>query len=358
MTVTVGVGRALVAACVLRFGQYTVTTQANGRQYAATMRAARLPRTFRRAGGQNLTGSKWPNGSRCFGAHTRSRARRASVPTEQLENMNTKPLATTRAIVRLVGRIGRVILLAVVMFMLPVGCSLTNHLLGESTPWWELRRDSSGQAPDPLQHREAIIQVYAARAARWRGAFGVHTWIAVKPVDAKHYTRIEVFGFNLRWNGHTVSFNRRTPDSYWFGSKPWLLREIRGGAEVDAMIDRLVEAARNYPYDKQYRVWPGPNSNTFIAWLGRELPELELELPATAIGKDYLPGGALFASTPSGKGKQFSVAGVLGLLVGVEAGVEVNLLGFNAGVDLSPPAIKLPGVGRIGFRDFQSKEYR
>ena len=124
------------------------------------------------------------------------------------------------------------------------------------------------------------------------------------------------------------------------------------------MIERLVDAAQRYPYAEQYRVWPGPNSNTFIAWLGRHVPELRLELPATAIGKDYLPNGALFATTPSGRGVQFSVAGLFGLMAGIEEGVEVNLLGFSAGVDLLPPALKLPGIGRVGFADFKASDLR
>ena len=257
-------------------------------------------------------------------------------------------------------RLMRTILLAFFLLSLPVGCSLTNHLFGgnQSKAWWELRRDSSHQAPDPAENREAVIQVYAARAARWRGALGVHSWVAIKPSNADSYTRIEVFGWNLRWNGRTVSFNNRSPDSYWFGSKPWLLREIRGGDEVDDMIERLIEAASNYPYDDQYRLWPGPNSNTFIAWLGRQLPALRLELPATAIGKDYLPGGALVATTPSGQGVQVSLRGLFGLMLGIEEGVEVNILGLSAGLDVYPPAIKLPGVGRLGFRDFKSMDYR
>ena len=124
------------------------------------------------------------------------------------------------------------------------------------------------------------------------------------------------------------------------------------------MIERLIEAASNYPYDDQYRLWPGPNSNTFIAWLGRQLPALRLELPATAIGKDYLPGGALVATTPSGQGVQVSLRGLFGLMLGIEEGVEVNILGLSAGLDVYPPAIKLPGVGRLGFRDFKSMDYR
>jgi len=253
----------------------------------------------------------------------------------------------------------RLSVLAAMLFMLQTGCSLTNHIANtQSKTWWELRRDSSGQAPDPTQTTDAVIQVYAARAARWKGTLGVHSWIAVKQSDAPRYTRIEVLGFNLFWKDRTVNFSTRSPDSYWFGSKPWLLREIRGGSEVDEMIARLVSAAQNYPHDQQYRLWPGPNSNTFIAWLGRQIPELQLELPPTAIGKDYLPGGALVATTPSRLGLQFSITGLFGILVGLEEGVELNLLGLSTGIDLWPPAIKLPAVGRVGFADFKSREFR
>jgi hypothetical protein len=35
-------------------------------------------------------------------------------------------------------------------------------------------------------------------------------------------------------------------------------------------------------------MWPGPNSNSFTAWVGLEVPELELNLPFSAIGKDWM----------------------------------------------------------------------
>jgi len=248
--------------------------------------------------------------------------------------------------------------LFVVVFLLPVVISVARHTLSDNQQksWWELRRDSSLQAPAPSQFSDAVTQVYAARAARWRGAFGVHTWIAVKPQGASEYTRIEVMGYALRWSGSTVRMRRGSPDGYWFGSKPWLLRDIRGGADVDDMIDRLVTAAENYTYDKEYRVWPGPNSNTFIATLARQVPELRLELPPTAVGKDYLPHGQLIADAPSDSGVQISVRGLLGLMIAAEEGVEMNLLGLTAGIDFSPLAIKLPGMGRIGNNDYQARE--
>jgi hypothetical protein len=55
------------------------------------------------------------------------------------------------------------------------GCS---RLSGD---WATASRQSAGIAPDPALTREAVVQVYGARAFRWRGAFAVHTWIAVKP---------------------------------------------------------------------------------------------------------------------------------------------------------------------------------
>lgn len=241
------------------------------------------------------------------------------------------------------------------LYLVPVSYSLAVYVLeNEHKQWWKLSRDSSQQAPDPTQHKEAIIQVYAARAARWRGALGVHSWIAVKPTGADSYTRIEVIGFNLRRYGNTVTIRQRSPDNHWYGSRPQLLRELRGGAAVDEMITRLTLASEKYRYDNHYRLWPGPNSNTFIAWLGRTVPELRLELPVTAIGKDHLPLGHFLERTPSGTGWQFSFAGIYGLMLAAEEGLEITLLGFTAGLDFSPFAIKLPGIGRIGKEDFKA----
>ena len=95
-------------------------------------------------------------------------------------------------------------------------------------------------------------------------------------------------------------------------------------------------------------MWPGPNSNTFTAFVARAVPELRVDLPPTAIGKDYLPNGHIVAPSPSGTGFQFSVFGLFGVLVGVEEGFEVNLLGLTFGIDPADPALKLPIFGRLG----------
>jgi hypothetical protein len=204
-----------------------------------------------------------------------------------------------------------------------------------------------GLAPDPALHPEAIVQVYASRAFAWRGAFAVHTWLAAKPEDADGYTRYEVIGWNAGSGRSLVSVSTtRAADAEWFGAAPRLIDEVRG-AEAEAVIAKLPRIVAAYPYARIYSLWPGPNSNTFMAYLGRQLPELRLNLPSIAIGKDYLPIGDIFARTPSGTGYQFSLAGVLGASAGGEEGVELNVLGLVFGVDLRRPALKLPGIGRV-----------
>ena len=201
-------------------------------------------------------------------------------------------------------------------------------------------------APDPATTPEAVVQVYGARCSRWRGYFGIHTWIAVKPAGAKAYTIYEVMDSYFRRTGSAVVMRKRAPDARWFGSAPELLADKRGEG-VDALIKRIDQAAREYPYAHEYVVWPGPNSNTFTAYVARAVPELEADLPPTAIGKDYL-GNRLLAKAPSGSGFQVSLFGLLSVLVSGVEGFEVNVLGLGIGVDPFSLAIRMPLLGRLG----------
>jgi hypothetical protein len=210
--------------------------------------------------------------------------------------------------------------------------------------WRNASREPVGLAPDPQIVKEAVVQVYGARAVGAKGLFGVHTWVAVKPSEAPSWTVYEVIGWRLRWSDSAVVVRTRDPDGRWFGAEPELYAEKRG-AGVDELIKRIDKAAREYPFAGEYTVWPGPNSNTFTSWIARAVPELQLDLPATAIGKDYL-GGSVFGRAPSGSGFQVSLAGLLGVAASGVDGVEINLLGLNFGV--SPNGLKLPMIGIIG----------
>ncbi len=213
-------------------------------------------------------------------------------------------------------------------------------------PWWNANRDSSGQAPSPGGEPGAVVQVYAARLNGWRGAFAVHTWIATKRANASSYTVHQVIGWRHYRGASPVVSQKGTPDFYWFGARPDMLVDLRGAA-AGAIIDRIEQAVGNYPYNNRYSAWPGPNSNTFTAFIGRQVPELALDLPPTAIGKDFLGDFTVFARTPSGTGWQASLFGVLGIGLSRVEGLEVNVLGLIAGVDLNDPALRLPGLGKL-----------
>jgi len=212
--------------------------------------------------------------------------------------------------------------------------------------WRTASHEPVGLAPDPAATPEAVAQVYGARTWGWRGNFGVHTWVAVKPANAGAYTVYEVIGWRLRWADSVVAIHTRAPDARWYGNEPELYADKRG-AEAETLIPRIDAAARAYPYPAEYTAWPGPNSNTFVAWITRAVPELKVDLPPTAIGKDYLDD-SLVGSAPSGSGVQFSIAGLFALTASGVEGLEVNLLGLTFGINPFDPALKLPLLGRLG----------
>ncbi len=217
--------------------------------------------------------------------------------------------------------------------------------------WRSADRQPLGIAPDPAFHSEAVVQVYAARAFSWRGAFGVHTWIALKPEGADGWKVLEVLGWRARSGRRTVVESARLPDSRWFGSDPELLLDVRGD-DAAALVAPILAAAAAYPHADRYAIWPGPNSNTFVAWLARQVDGFDVELPVTAIGKDYLDSP--LARTTSGSGYQVNLGGVLGAAVGIDEGLEFNLLGLSFGLDFNEPALKLPGLGRLGSPAYRS----
>lgn len=215
--------------------------------------------------------------------------------------------------------------------------------LGEH--WYSANRDSAGLAPEPASTPEAVVQIYAARAFDWRGLFAVHTWIATKLAGASQYEVHEVTG----WGQRALHSGPGLPDRNWFGATPHVLLDLRGQAASQA-ISEIDAALVDYPFAETYRAWPGPNSNTFVAWMIRRLPALNVALPAHSLGKDYLHD-RIVAATPSGTGYQASWRGAIGITAAWAEGIEFNLLGLVWGLDVTGPAIKWPGVGRIGFAD-------
>jgi hypothetical protein len=241
------------------------------------------------------------------------------------------------------GRKIRLTLLLV--FLAPAAAKAILWSFEEPRNWQTARWSSAGILPQAASDPEARIVVFAARTAGWRGIFAVHTWIVVKAAGAGAYTRYEVTGF-----GRPLRINGRPPDGYWLGDRPRIVADIRG-ARAAAAIPKIEAAIMAYPYTEygDYRMWPGPNSNTFVATVLRAAPELEIAMPPEAIGKDYPVDGKLLGRTATRTGFEANLYGLLGFKVGMVEGVELNLLTLVAGLDAQHPALKIPAFGRIGF---------
>ncbi len=160
-----------------------------------------------------------------------------------------------------------------------VGCAKTN--------WRETSREPAGIAPVPSVMQEAVIQFYAADAFSWRGWFAVHSWLAVKPKGTQEYTVYEVVGWGVK-NGRPAlrEYKTKTPDRFWYGAEPEAFLTIVG-EKAERLIPKITEAVNVYPWKDEYTLFPGPNSNTFPAWIGEQVPELELKMPFRAIGSGY-----------------------------------------------------------------------
>ncbi|NBV05694.1 MAG: DUF3750 domain-containing protein [Proteobacteria bacterium] len=236
------------------------------------------------------------------------------------------------------------------LFFLTFALIYFNPKAGKNS-WDKANRDSANLVPLAAESLEAQVQIYSAKAYSWRGKFSQHTWIATKEKNADSY----LIHFVVLWGTYfgsdgVVVTQRDLPDRRWFDAEPKIIFSASGIA-AEKLIPQIYQAVEKYPYQKLYRAYPGPNSNTFVSFVIRSIPDLKVALPSNAIGKDWLcdkKGVKFFALSESKTGVEFSVYGIFGFTLGLVEGVEINLLGLNYGIDFLHPAIKLPGVGRIG----------
>jgi hypothetical protein len=237
------------------------------------------------------------------------------------------------------------ILFLLVVFVLPAAATLA---------WWELQDrprswrtadwSASGVLAQADSDREAAVYVMAARTGGLKGALSVHSWIVFKKAGATSYERYDKVGW-----GVPVRRNAYAPDGRWYSNIPEVIQEVRG-TQAERLIPRIEAAIASYPYATSggYRIWPGPNSNSFVAHVLREVPELGARMPPNATGRDYAPGWASLEWLPEG-GIHATIGGWLGFTVGKSAGLELHFLGLVAGIDFLRPAIKIPAFGRVGL---------
>lgn len=238
------------------------------------------------------------------------------------------------------------LLVFVVAFLAPIAVSAARYYwFNDIADWRSADRSSAGLLPPAARKPEAVVRVFSARTVSWRGIVATHSWIVVKGAGERAYQRFDY----TAW-GQPIWVDRFVPDGRWFGSQPEVVFAA-DGPEAERMLPRIRETITTYRYAAigDYRLWPGPNSNTFVAAVMSAVPEMEASLPATAIGKDFPYDGRWIGLTPSRTGLRLNLGGYLGLTAGWVEGVEVNLLGAVAGFDIRRPGLKLPGIGRVGI---------
>ena len=128
----------------------------------------------------------------------------------------------------------------------------------------DARRASVGLAPDPQTTAEPVVQVYAARAVRWRGYFGVHTWVAVKRRDAKEFTVYEVNGWRLRRTGQRGQ--RRSSAAgrslVWQSAGRW----SQIGAATASMSSLRASKRQSPPIRTRMSIASGPGRTRTRSW--------------------------------------------------------------------------------------------
>lgn len=238
----------------------------------------------------------------------------------------------------------RLLVAFLLVFIAPIGVSAALWQVGDpGTPWRSRDRGSAGLLPDPAVHRDALVRIYAARTVRWRGIFAVHSWIVVKPAGAAAYTRWDKTGW-----GDPIRVNGFVADGRWFGDLPQEVFAADGPA-AEALIPEIEAAVADYPFRHagDYRAWPGPNSNTFVAFVMDRVSGIDAVLPPTAVGRDYPVEGSWLSLSRGAV--RLRIGGYAGMTVGWREGVELSILGSVAGIDVRAPGLKLPGLGRLGI---------
>jgi hypothetical protein len=199
----------------------------------------------------------------------------------------------------------------------------------------------------PVSERpaEPVAQLGYSRLPTALGLVAVHYHILTFDPAEGQWHRWELWQYadqgGTSW-GH-VHRDLIAPEEGVGGGPPHTEREWRGD-EARAILAALNRSA-TYPHRGEYLAWPGPNSNTYPAWVLREAG-VSADLDPRAVGRDY-HGRAGVGRTTTATGFA-AESPLLGGKVGLEDGAELHFLGFTVGVAAWPPATKTP-FGRFGF---------
>jgi hypothetical protein len=238
----------------------------------------------------------------------------------------------------------KMLLFLLLFFVAPALASLGVRAASSQPGSWRAADwSSSGLLPAAQDDRRSAVYVMAARTGGLKGALAVHSWIVTKRENGR-YDRYDKVGW-----GSPIRVNSYPADGRWYSNNPEILLALHGD-DAARMIPRIEQAVADYPHSTRgdYTIWPGPNSNSFVAHVLRTVPELGISLPPEAVGRDYRPFGDFITVSADWRDLELSLGGYAGLAIGARHGFEVRIAGLVFGIDVMRPALKLPGFGRIG----------
>ena len=136
------------------------------------------------------------------------------------------------------------------------------------------------------QQSGCVVQLRYASLPRGLGLVADHYWFVVTEEGSGACHRWEVWqtpatgGVSI---GH-VHCDRKEPAAH-VGGGPTRIAAVWHGPEARA-LRAVLERPAEYPHCHRYHYWPGPNSNTFAAWVLKKAG-IAYVLPWRAIGAGF-----------------------------------------------------------------------
>ena len=231
-------------------------------------------------------------------------------------------------------------LLIFAIFLAPLMARAAFYAAGDGArSWRDADWSSTGLLPQAADYKPARLIVFTGTTGAWKGIFSVHSWIVFKRAGDADWTRYDVVGW-----GRPVRANGWPADGRWYGNMPVAIADVSGD-EAARLIPKVELAVRSYSYNQygDYRIWPGPNSNSFTAAVLARGAGTRRGA-AGQRRRPRFPRRLLRRPDRLGTGVELNAYGLAAFKVGWVEGVEVNLLGLVAGLDLRHPGGETAGL--------------
>ena len=174
----------------------------------------------------------------------------------------------------------------------------------------------------------------------WKGVMSVHSWIVIKGENDQSWRRYDVAGW-----GNPVRLNWWPPDRGSASTAVVLDIKRRARAGADPRIEAAIKAYR-YANAGDYRIWPGPNSNTFIAAVlcGAEA---QRHHAAEAVARDYRPWP--YAGSPTAAPASRQTYGACSASSSAGSKASSSTCSARRRARLRHPAVKVPATAGFGL---------